>query len=47
MQPSGYLDLQHGSNVKNMTEEGRGGEGKEGDQLRFGALIMNKQYNSI
>ena len=35
------LDLQHGSNVKNVTEEGRrggegrGGKGREGDQARF------------
>ena len=31
-QPSGYLDLQHGSNVKNVTEKGRDGEEREGEE---------------
>ena len=38
MQPSGYLDLQHGSNVKkNVMVKGRV-EGE--DQLGFGALML-------
>ena len=37
----GYLDLQHGSNVKNVTEKGREGEGREGeDQARFFTRMM-------
>ena len=50
-QPSGYLDLQHSSNVNNVTEEGRREE--EEDQLRFGVLMrtqdntMRSQDNTI
>ena len=39
LQPSGYLDLQHGSNEKTMTEGREEGEEEEEDQLGFGALI--------
>ena len=34
------LDLQHGSNVKNVTEEGRRGEGE--DQARFFTWMHHK-----
>ena len=37
LQPSGYLDLQHGSNVKNVTKKGR--EGKKGTSSGLGVLI--------
>ena len=38
LQHSGYLDLQHGSNVKNETEEGRReGKGKGGPAGNVGS----------
>ena len=54
-QPSGYLDLQHGSNVKNVTEKGREeGKGREGeDQARFfswmvqGRFVLTKTFKTL
>ena len=49
--PVGYLDLQHGSNVTNMTEEEGRGEGGPArvwgsDNFHRAAAVVGKHYDS-